>query len=64
MQNGKFYPVDIESGEVDLDSGEYMMKEILEQHFILVDANDRFRVYKKRKTIKNIIAEFFQPITH
>lgn len=46
--NGKFYPVNTDSGEVELDKGEHLMKLTLEYNYELIDTQEKFKVYKKR----------------
>jgi len=40
--NGKFYPVNVEDGEVDLENGGYIAKKELEIYYEIIDRNDRF----------------------
>lgn len=60
-RNGKYYPVNEDSGEVELDKGERIMKLTLEYNYELVDSNDNFWVYKKktkRSFIQKLLSQF------
>lgn len=58
-RNGKYYPVNEDSGEVELDKGEIFGKETLEYKYELVDKNDKFWIYKKKKA-RTFIQKLFR----